>query len=83
MSTSQDRRRQLRNAKQARYRRPDRDGQKQIRFFEDPADVAEFLHEAGVFVPDAHPATLGKCIKVMIDLRREGVLRVTRCHELS
>jgi hypothetical protein len=45
--------------------------------------VAEFLHEAGVFVPDAHPETLGKCMKVLIDLWRKGAIRVTRCHESS
>ena len=84
MSTRDERQREMRNERLRRYRRHHKGGQKEIRgFFEDPSDVAEFLHEAGVFVPDAHPETLGKCMKVLIDLWREGAIRVTRCHESS
>ena len=46
--------------------------------FAKSADVAELLHEAGVFVPDPAPKTPGNCMTIFFGLWQEGRVRVTR-----
>jgi hypothetical protein len=78
MPRSSRRKRVLRAAKQKRYRARHANGFRVIEFEADPTDVVDLLHEAGVFVPDADAATLGRCLVVLLELWNEGRLRVVR-----
>ena len=78
MSALENRVRNLRREKQRRYRQRLRLGRVSVRMEVDPADVAELLHEAGVFVPDPAPKTLGNCMTIFFELWQEGRVRVTR-----
>jgi hypothetical protein len=70
--------RNLRREKQRRYRQRLKLGRASVKFEADPADVVELLQEAGVFVPDPAPRTLGNCMTVFLELWQEGRVRVTR-----
>ena len=55
-----DRAMELRRARQRRYLVRRRIG---ARLSADPTNVVDFLHLAGVHVPNAHPSTLRRCRK--------------------
>src|SRR5262245_35602906 len=77
----QDRQRHLSTNAELRLRKGQ--GLRAIEFLGDPTDVVDFLHEAGIFTPDADPKTLGDCMTLLVDQWREGAIRVTRCREGS
>jgi hypothetical protein len=81
VSTREDRQRQLRNAKTARYRRRCKDGLRVIQVEADPSDVRDFLVDAGIAVPDLDAKTLGRCVMVLLDFWREGRVVVYRYTE--
>jgi len=70
--------RALRRVKQRRYRALKANGQVVIRPRVDPADLAEFLHEAGVMVRTADRETLALGVEALLAEWDEGLLRVTR-----
>jgi hypothetical protein len=68
----------LRRARQRRYLARKGLGKKVISISADPTDVIDFLHIAGVHVPDPHTSTIAICLETLIELALDDCLRVER-----
>jgi hypothetical protein len=68
----------LRALRQKAYRARHANGYNVVAFECDPVTLAEFLREAGVWVPDIHRETLAACLRVLLECWDSGELLITR-----
>jgi hypothetical protein len=69
--------RELRNARQRRYRTRLKDQLKVLKLTADPVDVADLLRDAGIAIPNSDPETLNKYLTDFIRLWNEGRIGIT------